>query len=289
MEEMKQDFQADEEFSLGDIFRALWSKILILLLVLALGATAGGLYGYLDSKDVYTYGVKPVFYVNPTKSTENGEASGSQYGVYGAYGVPVMKNMIELLSSESFSERLMLTMPSCPVTEKEKYNADGSINEKYATFLKKVDDSVSFSYTKTSENEEITLSKSFIYVKISVSGRENKAFGEELLKAVENEVPAFVIEKMYKPDGYDGTNCVKTTVLDEVRLTNAGYAKDQTIKFAVIFGALALLVACVVVVIADRMDNRLRNYETVAKRLGVPVLGVLPSIDKKEKDAKAEV
>ncbi|MBQ8658152.1 MAG: hypothetical protein IJ506_03375 [Clostridia bacterium] len=289
MEEMKQDFQADEEFSLGDIFRALWSKILILLLVLVLGATAGGLYGYLDSKDVYTYGVSPVFYVNPDKNPEEGETpdSESQYGVYGAYGEHVMKNMIELLSSETFSAQLMQEMPSKPAVE--ILNADGSINQRYAAFLRKINDAVSFSYTKTTEDGESSLSKSFIYVKISVTGKANKAFAEELLRAVEIKVPEYVEKYMVVPSGYDFTNCVKTTVLDEVHLTNAGYAKDQAIKFAILLGAAALLVSCIVVVIAHRMDNRLRHYESVSKRLGVPVLGVLPSIDKKEKDAKAEV
>ena len=52
------------------------------------------------------------------------------------------------------------------------------------------------------------------------------------------------------------------------------------ILFAALFGLGALIVACVIAVIADNSDERLRDYESFSKSLGVPVLGVIPSIDK---------
>ena len=284
MEEQSKEFHADEEFGLKDIFRAIWSKILILLLVLVLGGTAGGLYGYLDNKDVYTYGASPEFYVNPDKLPKEGESSDkeSQYGVYGAYGQHVMENMVKLLSSESFSEQLMVAMPATIKPSVSKNNADGSLNKTYAAFLRKINGSVKFSYTGTNNSGDSDLSKSFIYVSISVTGKANKPFAEALLAAIETEVPAYIEKYMVVPSGYDFTNCVKTSVLDEIHQTNVGQAKDTAIKLALLLGAVAFLVACVVVVLVSRTDNRLRNYESVAQRFGVPVLGVLPSIDKKE-------
>lgn len=288
MEEQTKEFHADEEFGLKDIFRALWSKILILLLVLVLGATAGGLYGYLDTKDVYVYGANPEFYINPDKYPKEDETSDkeSQYGVYGAYGQHVMENMVKLLSSESFSKQLMEAMPEGIKPNVSKTNADGSINKTYASFLRKINSSVRFSYTGAQAIEDSDLSKSFIYVSISVYGKENKAFAEALLTAVEAEVPAYIEKYMVVPSGYDFTNCVKTSELDEIHQTNVGQTKDATTKYAILLGVAALLVACVVVVLVSRTDNRFRNYESVAQRFGVPVLGVLPSIEKREYDGE---
>ena len=60
---------------------------------------------------------------------------------------------------------------------------------------------------------------------------------------------------------------------------NPGNTQKKTILFAAIFALGALLVTCVTVVIMDHSDERLRDYDAFAKSLGVPVLGVIPSID----------
>ena len=51
------------------------------------------------------------------------------------------------------------------------------------------------------------------------------------------------------------------------------------IKYAALLGLASLVVACVVVVIVDRSDKRLRDYDLVAKKFNIPVLGVIPAIE----------
>ena len=60
------------------------------------------------------------FFVNPEKPKETVSTNGgSQYGVYGAYGRHIMDNMIKLLESESFTEKLVLN--NSPLPEKGKW------------------------------------------------------------------------------------------------------------------------------------------------------------------------
>ena len=132
---MEENLQNNEEgLSLIDIIRVLFSKIKLLILVVILGGICGGVFGILRTMDMKYYGTSIEFYVNPEKPTEVGtssnsaaNASSSQYGVYGAYGRHVMDAMIKLLSSESFTEKLLLEdngLPSLeiyPDLNKEKY------------------------------------------------------------------------------------------------------------------------------------------------------------------------
>ena len=60
------------------------------------------------------------------------------------------------------------------------------------------------------------------------------------------------------------------------------------IKFAAILGILAAIVACVVVVVIDRTDNRLRDYEDIPRKFGLPVLGVIPRIEALAEDKETE-
>ncbi len=318
---MREDFHAEEELSLSDIFRALYQKAVILIAVLVLGCVLGGAIGYFSSRNVYEFGVSPEFYVNPyreqsyvtcpncglkeieikkdearvpcpnckemVESNKNNTTTTqtSQYGVYGAYGKHVMENIVKLLSSEKFSEELMEGMEGVPANkyldaEKTK------LNPEWKAFLKKVNSSVHFAYVQSTDTADAELSRSFIYVDILVEGKENKDFAKELLTQIEAKVPAYVEENMVVPSDYDGTNCRKTSVLDEVERTNAGYAKRQAIKLALLIGAAVFVIACVVVVVLQRMDNRLRHYETVSKNFDVPVLGVLPMIEKRKGEDK---
>ncbi len=64
------------------------------------------------SKEVY-YESQIRFYVNPENPTMSADGSGlntsgSEYGVYGAYGEHVMDNMIKLLNEDAFAEEMLL-------------------------------------------------------------------------------------------------------------------------------------------------------------------------------------
>ena len=97
---MKEELQA-EELSLVDIFRTLLKKIKLLVLILIAGVIVGGSFGFLTTMNVHYYGTNIQFYVNP-KDKEAG-TNESTYGVYGAYGVNVMDNMVKLLESDLFT------------------------------------------------------------------------------------------------------------------------------------------------------------------------------------------
>lgn len=104
---MENTVYTQDELTLGEIFKIIWRKIKILILVFLIGAIVGGGFGALTSLNEKYYGTSMEFYVNPTKESTQVE-SNSEYGVYGTYSRPVMDNIVRLLASESFAEQLLL-------------------------------------------------------------------------------------------------------------------------------------------------------------------------------------
>ena len=403
-----------EEFSLLDLVKVLLSKIKLLILVLLCGCLLGGTFGLITTIDVNYWGTNMEFYVNPVRPEKDDENSvgsgGSTYGVYGAYGRHVMDNIVKLLNSPSFAEKLILdgeVLPAKSVwvnpenktevaldldtkidaaqlkvnetkavqaayqaavlaknqatevyteelkelndvwydyykkgiversvfneseyrekllenytdlkvayeemraaenaetlakalvkSAKADYNTAKEISDqeteialkawrktaRYRNLLGNILESVEFSYVEDEDDLEdaVNLARSFIYVNISVLGDENKDFAEELLIRVQSELPKYVCEKMIIPDGYAGTSCTEITTISDIELTNKGYTTKQSIKFALLFGAAALIIASIIVIIIDKSDKRVRDYDAVARQLNVPLLGVIPSID----------
>lgn len=287
---MNKTFHTEEGISLMDIVKLLLSKIKLLILIVLAGGIVGGVFGVATSYNVDYYGTQIEFYVNPeSPSDANGVKNDSQYGVYGAYGRHVMDNMVKLLNSESFAEMLMLNGETKTEAELEEWRK----TPEYKSALRKHSSAVNFDYLK--DNEDVddanNLARSFIYVKISTLN--DKKFAEELLQKVINVVPAYVEENMAIPSGYEGTNCQRITRSDDIALTNPGYTRSQAIKYALLLAAAAGVVACVVVILVDRSDKRLRDYEAVSKQFNVPILSVVPCIeatnDKKSEKSNAEV
>ena len=120
MEQQNQNVQVEEGISLMDIVKLLLTKIKLLILVVLIGGIAGGMFAVWRTIDINYYGTKVEFYVNPekpeeSKGTSSGTAAGgSQYGVYGAYGRHVMDNIVKLLGSDSFAEKLILNGGELP-------------------------------------------------------------------------------------------------------------------------------------------------------------------------------
>ena len=122
---MKEEFQTEDEISLLDIIRTLFERIKLLIIVVLIGGILGGSIAIASTIDVNYWGSTVEFYVNPESSENEMGANSSQYGVYGAYGRHVMDNMVKLLSSESFTEKLILNNKALP--EKGKWiNQDSS-------------------------------------------------------------------------------------------------------------------------------------------------------------------
>ena len=444
---MEENTQKQGEISLFDLFKTLLRKVKLLIVVLLAGIVVGGSVGVLTTANVNYYGTKITFYVNPRKSntvTENN----SQYGVYGAYGAYVMDNMVTLLNSELFAERLTLNPDGLPldsegkllvenaalkilvdaamekkavakIAEEDSVKAESAIvtaenalkdakavlavaeveeerakaaaetaaelfenawrragftappaddaennndsiralgvaadaatrlyeeaieettaayavvnapetgkqalyekavatassavaaakkaandaadaveaalekwreTPEYVKLLERNNESVSFSYyNKEEDGESENLARSFIYVTISVLNDEEGA--KNLYEKVMEIVPIFVEENMAIPSGYNGTNCRRITRDDEILHTNAGHMLETAVTYALVAGAFAFVAACIIIILMDRSDKRLRNYEQVMENFNVPVLGVIPTIEKEDYPQKEE-
>lgn len=291
---MEEQIGVRDELSLSELFKILWRKVLVLILAFVIGLIAGGVFGVLQTWKEYYYGATVEFYVNPSRSDDTSIESNSQYGIYGAYGKPVMESIIELLNSEGFAETLMLDengmidenglpIKNLPTNIKKLIDAgdaNGALKEwrktkHYQSVISFVSASTSYSYATDSDTTE-GLAKSFIFVEISVLNGEEEA--KILLDRVKTRVPAYVAQNMAKPDGYDKTNCQRITRLDDVKLLNPGNVQSTAIKYAILLGAVTFLAACVAVIIVDYSDKRLRNFERTMEQLNIPVLGVIPTI-----------
>ncbi len=117
----QQNVQVEEGIRLSDIFKLLLSKIKFLILAVLIGGILGGSFAIWKTIDVNYYGTTVEFYVNPKNPSTGNTTGDSQYGVYGAYGQHVMDNMVRLLSSESFSEKMILNGKTLPDLEKESW------------------------------------------------------------------------------------------------------------------------------------------------------------------------
>ncbi len=155
--------------------------------------------------------------------------------------------------------------------------------KKYREALSKYKKSVSFQYLLDTKDLEDTqyLSRNQIFVTISIKSNKTaeKDFAEDLFERVKTVVPSFVEENMTPIAGYDGTVCTRLTRLDEIRLTNPNYTLKSALKYGAVAGAAALVLACIVVILLDKSDKRLRDTEVITRKFNLPVLGVIPAID----------
>ena len=152
----------------------------------------------------------------------------------------------------------------------------------YATYseeLKLVISSISYSYYDEADEKIVSdLARSFIYVKISVLN--DVSLAEKYYERIIELVPVFIETNMSVPSGYDGTNCQRITRSDKISRTNENVMVKTAMKYGLLLAAAALVVACVAVIIVDRSDKRLRSVEQITDTLDIPVLGVIPTIQK---------
>ena len=104
-----------QELTFKEVYNILVPKLKLLLVILLIGAVVGGGIGAGRTFSSMSYGTTIEFYVNPKRSDDGGNNQ-SQFGVYGAYGWHVMDNITKLLSSESFTEQLLLGDDKLPIT-----------------------------------------------------------------------------------------------------------------------------------------------------------------------------
>ena len=158
--------------------------------------------------------------------------------------------------------------------------------ELYEELIITVTESINYRYYDETETDVDDLARSFIYVNVSVLNDEELA--NDLFDQLLIMLPRYVEKNMAIPSGYIGTNCQRTTRLNEVEQTNSGYMLKTAIKYALLFGAVALVIASVVVIVIDRSNTRLRNYEATMEKFNVPVLGVIPTITEGENSEESK-
>ena len=158
--------------------------------------------------------------------------------------------------------------------------------ELYEELIVTVTESINYRYYDEEETDVDDLARSFIYVNVSVLNDEELA--NDLFDQLLVMLPRYVEKNMAIPSGYIGTNCQRITRLNEVEQTNSGYMLKTAIKYALLFGAVALVIASVVVIIIDRSNTRLRNYEATMEKFNVPVLGVIPTITEGENSEESK-
>ena len=158
----------------------------------------------------------------------------------------------------------------------------------YRSALHAHTDCIRYSFLQDSEqaNNADSVARSFIYVHISVLN--DQAFANDLLKKIKNIIPAYVEANMAIPSGYEGTNCQRITRTDNIALTNAGFTTTQAIKYGLLVAIAAFVVACIVIIIVDKSDKRLRELSVITNNFNIPVLGVIPSIEILEQATKTE-
>jgi hypothetical protein len=163
----------------------------------------------------------------------------------------------------------------------------------YDKLIQKVKKSIAFYYkadgTVEVENSD-TESKNFIYVELAVKeeGIFTKEFTGELLRQIQVKIPKIVSATMYVPTDktssggyvYITTGCTLVTPLyPMVEWMNKTYTLTETIKWSLIAGVGLFLLACVAVILVERLDQRIKDSETIECKLGIPVLGVIPNHD----------
>ena len=158
--------------------------------------------------------------------------------------------------------------------------------ELYEELIVTVTESINYRYYDEEETDVDDLARSFIYVNVSVLNDEELA--NDLFDQLLVMLPRYVEKNMASPSGYIGTNCQRITRLNEVEQTNSGYMLKTAIKYALLFGAVSLVIASVVVIVIDRSNTRLRNYEATMEKFNVPVLGVIPTITEGENSEESK-
>jgi capsular polysaccharide biosynthesis protein len=288
---MDNEIRTEDEISLADIFSCLLSKLRLLIVLFLVGLVAGGAFGFLKSYDVVYYGTEMSFFVSPEKASGGTGDDTNTNVIYGTYGNTVMDTMIKFLSTEKAAEEFVADMefeglPKKPDPKAEPAEYTAQVKA-YNKMIDKVQKSLSFTYSsQTTADKQIALdieSKNFIYVELEVKeeGIYTKEFTAELLRQLQVKIPKIVKATMLNPDEnkYVTTGCTLVTPLYPiVECMNETYALTETIKFAALVGLATLLVACIVVVVVERLDKRVKEVESIEKKFSLPVLGVIPSI-----------
>lgn len=267
---MQEETQGNDEISLSDLFRALFSKLWIIVVSLVAGVILGAGFGYIRYHDVHYYGVQMKYFISSSTSAGSGDFSGGT--ITQSYSENILKQVQGLLNSDRFNRILMDGLSEAEGIEQG--------TEEEEKFFRILENCVSYDYE---------VGPNIIIVKVVALNAP--AFAEHLTERIETELPSYISGSMSSTI-FGSTSCEALT-FRQPGLLNEGQTRSEMLKYGVIAGFIAAVIACVAIIIADRADTRIRNYEHLSDKLRVPVLGVIPGIPdeeyEREKDARAEV
>lgn len=244
---MEENTNFSNELTLFDLFRILFKRWLVLLISLIVGAGAGVLAAFIKNATPDYYGTTVMFYVNPVK-----EDIKSKLPVYGSYGNNITETMVVLLESEYFAEKIISGVSGVP--EKE---IEGKINPAYVELLREVQAYTSFSNKDESLSAETNQPNNIFYATIKV--KTDADFAKVLLMRLQDEAVDFIEENMPVPSGYESTKCIPISVINDIEKIVENNTSNDLLKFSVLGGGCAFVVACIVVVVIDRYKNRSSN------------------------------
>lgn len=300
--------QQQKEIGITDIFKILLQKIRLLVVVLVIGALLGGLFGFFKYKNDKYYGAEVKYEISIRASTtfyENGVKTGDPVADISPnyiYKEEHISMLLDHLNSDTFHVELLKDfVPDVvnAVLVDGEVNLDGETvtedaKEEFLSYMKLVATSITYSSDYDTNPNAFSM---------TVSVKNDEALAKTLLATAKKLVPQEVsgtrdadgnivrkgsIIVPASTTSYDGSKSAVTSYAAECNSMsytrshrlNAGYATKKAILFAAIFGLGALIVACVIVILVENADEKLRDYEAVSKSLGIPVLGVIPAIDK---------
>ena len=107
-------------------------------------------------------------------------------------------------------------------------------------------------------------------IKITVSSSEPKE-----AKVIANETA-----KIFQDEVKDIYNLENVSIVDKALLAKEPY-NINIVKESVIYIALGMVLSCGVIFVIYYFDNTIKSIDQVEKRLGVPVIGTVPSVRKK--------
>ena len=244
---MEENTNFSNELTLFDLFRILFKRWLVLLISLIVGAGAGVLAAFIKNASPDYYGTTVMFYVNPVK-----EDIKSKLPVYGSYGNNITETMVVLLESEYFAEKIISGVSGVP--EKE---IEGKINPAYVELLREIQEYTSFSNKDESLSAETNQPNNIFYATIKV--KADADFAKVLLMRLQDEAVDFIEENMPVPSGYESTKCIPISVINDIEKIVDNNTSNDLLKFSVLGGGCAFVLACIVVVVIDRYKNRNSN------------------------------
>ena len=107
-------------------------------------------------------------------------------------------------------------------------------------------------------------------IKITVSSSEPKE-----AKVIANETA-----KIFQDEVKDIYNLENVSIVDKAILAKEPY-NINIVKESVIYIALGMVLSCGVIFVIYYFDNTIKSIDQVEKRLGVPVIGTVPSVSMK--------